>query len=247
MATLVGSPARAFSGGAGTTVAVTYGTAVQVNDVIVVAVGGYDDVATINVPTDNLSTPTTYTRVGTLLRGSGANSGADRPMLDVFVGPVVAAGTPTVTATFTGGSPIEREIKVWVWRGVDTTTPVNATNGATGTTDNASATGNIVTTSPGPIMAIVNEFAWAASHSEAAGSPSTGWTEFGDTATGSDSKYRNETGTGTFNGDFTWSAALDEWATRIVALSDAAAVGAGAQRRPLSLRPAPFAPGGWRR
>jgi len=227
VATLVGTPASNFVGGAATSIAVTYG-AVAVDDVICVFVGAYDDVATINVPTDTLGTPTPYSRVGTLLRGPGTNSGSDRPMLDVFLGVVVAAGTPTITATLTGGSPVELAMKVWAWRGANTSTPLDQTAGAVGTTNDASATGNITTTSPGPIMSVVIEWAWAASHSEAAGSPSTGWTEPAgfDIATGSDGKHRNEAGTGTFNGDFTWSAGNDEWATRIISLADAAAAAA---------------------
>jgi hypothetical protein len=68
----------------------------------------------------------------------------------------------------------------------------------------------------------MQEYAWAAAHNHNVGTPNTGWTEWGDTATGADNKYQNFTSTGTRNGDFTYPSAggSDFWCVRGVALRD---------------------------
>lgn len=230
MATLVGSPVNNVGAASSTTIAATYGSAAAVGDVILVQVHAYHDTATVTGVADNLGTPTTYSQVGSLLRTANDSPFA---FMTFWVGPVITAGTPTVTATFSTGST-ERYINVYIWRGCDTSNPVNQTNGTTGQVSGGGPTtilsGQIITTTPGPIVKGMVDWDWVAKD-HAAGTPSTGWTEFGDQGTsgGGDSAYRIETATGTFNGGFIIQNNGDPWACRIVALADAAAAG-GATR-----------------
>jgi hypothetical protein len=76
------------------------------------------------------------------------------------------------------------------------------------------------------MVSFVTEWGWPAAHNHNVGTPNTGWTEWGDTATGADAKYQNFTDTGTRNGNFTWTDPGDDaWAARVVALADAVVSG----------------------
>lgn len=219
MGTLVGTPQSLYQAASSTTIAQSYGTAVAVGDVALVAVSGYHATATVSSLASSVAA--TITRIGTLLRGSVETP---PPFMDVYSVVFTAAGTPTFTGTYSSAQ-IDRGLRSIVWRGIDTTTPLEATNGGTGS-DGTAESGSVTTANPGPIVSFLREWQWAANHNHnTGGSPNTGWTEWGDDATGGDSKYRNETGTGTYNGDFSWTAAPgnDEWVCRIVALRDAAA------------------------
>lgn len=223
MATLVGTPASGYEAGAtDANITLASGITVEVNDVVVVAFGGFHATATVSSITSALVT--TFTQAGTLLRG-GAQS--PPPFLAVYYGVVTSAGTLSVTGTMSANFS-DKRLSCIVWRGVDTSTPLNQTNGGTGS-DASAETGDITTTQPGPMMGFVQEWGWPAAHNQNVGTPNTGWTEWGDTATGADNKYQNFTDTGTRNGNFTWTdPGDDDWVARVVALSDAAAGGEAA-------------------
>lgn len=217
---------------------VAYTNDVVANNLLVVIVGAYHDSATINTPTDTIGT--TYSQAGSLLR-STASTGPDT-MLALYYGIAPTGGANTVTVTFST-SLADKEIKIWEISGVDTATPLNQTNAATGLTVNDPETilsGSITTTVPGFIIKAMQEFSWG-THAENFGTPTTGWTEFGDTATGSDSAYRNETNTGTFNGGFSITISNNAWCCRIVAFADK--VPSISTKNNKSLRPSIFTPG----
>lgn len=191
---------------------VAFGSNVVVNNLLVVVIGTYNDTATITTPTDTIGT--TYTQAGTLLRSGGSPA----VMLAVYYGVAPSSGANTVTVTFSANCG-DKELKIFEISGESTSTPLNQTNGATGSST-APLSGSITTTAAGFIIKAVQEYYWTA-HNEAAGTPTTGWTEYGDTATGADSASRNESATGTFNGGFTLND-TSQWACRIVAFADAA-------------------------
>jgi len=205
--------ARGYEATSDTSWAVAFGSNVVANNLLVVVVGTYNDTATINTPTDTRGT--TYTQAGSLLRGGGSPA----IMLAVYYGVAPSSGANTVTVTFSANCG-DKELKIFEISGESTGTPLNQTNGATGNSA-APLSGSITTTVAGFIIKAVQEFSWT-THDEAAGTPTTGWTEYGDTATGADSAYRNEASTGTFNGGFTLNG-NSQWACRIVAFADGAA------------------------
>jgi len=240
MATLVQS-ARNYEAADDTSFALAFGSNVVAGNLLVAVLGAYDDAATFNTPTDTIGT--TYTQAGTLLRGT-VDSPA--PMLAVYYGIAPSSGANTVTMTSSVGVQ-DKDLRIFELSGVDGTTPLNQTNGGVGRSTTP-LSGNITTTLPGFIIKCVQDWEWPATHTEVAGTPTTGWTEFGDTATGADNAYRNEAGTGTFNGGFGGYTLSLAWCCRIVAFADASGGAPAVRARPpVTLRPAPFAPGGWRR
>lgn len=223
MGTLVGTPQATYAAAAATSIAHAYGTSVAVGDVALVAVAGYHDTATVSSVTSSVAT-SSIVQVGTLLRTSTAIS--PEPFLDVYELTFSGTGNPTFTGNFSA-SVADRSLRSIVWSGIDQTTRVEATNGAATNTDTTtSATGNIVQGNPGPISSFHNDYPWPAAHNHNVGTPNTGWTEWGDTATGGDNKYQNFATGGTRNGNFTWTdtGGSDFSVVRGVALRDAAAV-----------------------
>jgi len=156
--------------------------------------------------------------VGSFLRASGS---APFTFLVAYLGVVTTEGTLIVNTTMSA-SYGDKALRIYVDRGIDTVTPLLATNGATGT-DQSAETGSIVTDRDADIIAGVQEFTWAASHQQNTGTPATGWTEWGDTATGADNKYQRLSA-GTYNGNFTWTATDNDHCSIVVALQDASIV-----------------------
>lgn len=216
---------------------VAFTSNVTSSNLLVAVIGAYHDTATINTPTDTIGT--TYVEAGTLLRATATTADT---MLAIYYGIAPSSGANTVTVTFST-SVGDKELKIWEISGVDTTTPLNQTNGASGVTGgsdpNTVLSGSITTTVPGFIIKAVQEWQWG-THAENFGTPTTGWTEFGDTATGSDSAYRNESSTGTFDGGFSISVSNNPWCCRIVAFADRRHDYGFSQNH---LRPRAFAPG----
>jgi hypothetical protein len=202
MATLIGTPQASYAAAGATSINHSYGTAVASGDVAFVAVAGYHDTATVSSVTSSVAT-SSITQVGTLLRTSTAIS--PEPFIDCYELVFSASGTPTITGNYSA-TVGDRSLRSIVWRGLDATTRVEATAGAATSTDTpTSATGNIVQGNTGPISSFHNDYPWPAAHNHNVGTPNTGWTEWGDTATGGDNKYQNFASGGTRNGNFTWT------------------------------------------
>jgi len=224
MGTLVGTPQASYAAAGATSINHSYGTSVNSGDVALVAVAGYHDTATVSSVTSSVAT-SSIVQVGTLLRTATVVS--PELFIDVYELVFSASGTPTFTGNYSA-TVADRSLRSIVWRGIDNTTRVEATAGAATNTDTpTSATGNIVQSNPGPISSFHTDYPWPAAHNHDVGTPSTGWTEWGDTATGGDNKYQNFASGGTRNGNFTWTdtGSNDFSAVRAAALRDAAAAG----------------------
>lgn len=212
---------------------VAYASNVTSGNLLVTTFGSYHASLTVTNLTDTRGT--TWTQAGTILRGTGGR--APIPLLVAYYGIAPSSGANTVTFTLSATPDDTSEIKVWEISGIDTTTPLNGTQSNSGTTAFSTAvtvdTPNLVTTAPGFIIKTLQEWCWV-THNEASGTPTTGWTEYGDTAFGADSAYRNETSTGTFTGGFSFTNTSDGggggasgYCVRIMAFSDAGAPPSG--------------------
>lgn len=220
MGTLVGTPLAGYEASAAdATIAGTYGTTPSVNDVVLVFLGGYHDTATVSSVTSTV-VGGGFTEVGTLLRTTAGTGPA--PFLSAYLGVVTSAATLTVSTTVSANYG-DKRLSIIVYSGIDTTTPLLATNGATGM-DQSAETGNVVVAVAADIISALQEWSFAASHVENTGTPATGWTAWGDTATGATTKYQR-LAAGTYNGNFTWTSSDEAWSARVVALRDAAAGG----------------------
>lgn len=212
MGTLVQS-ANTFTSTFGTSTTLAYTSNVVANNLLVVTMAGYHDTVTFNIPTDTLGT--SYTRAGSLLR---SNVSSPFVILDCFYGIAPSSGANTVTET-SSDSLNDRELRIWEVSGVATATPLDQTNGGIGGAGPA-LSGSITTTVAGFIIKTLQEWTQVSSHTPSAGTPTTGWTEVGDTTTGGDSAWRNETTTGTFDGGFNYSPSGNSWCCRIMAFAD---------------------------
>ena len=222
MATLVQN-ARGYEATSDNSFAVSYATNVSAGNLLIVTVGGYHDTATISGVSD--SRGTSWTQAGTLLRGTGQRP---VPFLAVYYGLAPNSGANTVTVTFSA-NVADKEIKVWEVAGINSGAPLNATQGASGSVGTGTqvvTTPDITTTAPGFVMKVLQEWSWAGAYEHNIGTPNTGWTEFGETATGSDSAFRIATSSGTFNGAFGFNSPTvnNGYAVRVVAFADAQAV-----------------------
>jgi hypothetical protein len=220
LGTLVGTPFNGYeNSSADATISGTYGTAVQIGDVAIVFLGGYHDTATVSSVTSSIVAG--GFAVASALQRTIAGTGP-APFLVAYVGVVTTAGTLVVDTTMSAAYG-DKRLSIYVERGLDTTTPILGNAGATGL-DQSAETGSVVTDSTATVIAALQEWSWATAHAQNTGTPATGWTEWGDTATGSDNKYQSLVA-GTYNGNFTWTSADEAWSAIVIATRDAAAGG----------------------
>ena len=212
MGTLVQVPTPLYQAATATTIAQAFASDVVAGNVIVASIQSYSTTVTVTGVTATAGRNITFTQVGTLLRST---TDTPNPFLTVWIGTVSTSGPCTVTGTYSA-TVIDRTISIWEISNVAEAGAL--TNGAVGN-NTAAASGNITLSRPGFAIKVTNEFIWT-THNQAAGTPTTGWTEVGDNATGFDSAWQNwTTGPGTVNGEFTLGTTTS-WCCRMVAMLD---------------------------
>lgn len=203
-----------------------YGAGVTSGNLLVVTIGFYHASATISSVSDSGGRVPTWIEAGTLLRGTG---NTPVPALAVYYGLATSGGASTVNIGWSAAVQ-DKQLTLWEISGISSSSPLNGTQGASGNVPvgtQSVVTPDLVTTQPGFIIKVIQEYSWATSWTENSGTPNTGWSIFtgAETATGSACAYRNENGTGTYNGGYTFASQgnSDGYAVRIVAFADAPA------------------------
>lgn len=228
MATVVGTPGGTYSSaGDEDSFTHTYSGTVAANDVAVVSAQGFDQYSSGTITIDSLTcgvAGTATAQFATILTSEGDTP---EPFLRGYIYVFSAGGTdPQFTANTNGDFADDTELMVAVFRGIDTTTPVEGVQTISGSATISSPT-DIVMGNTGPICGFVTAWSWPSSFTLNVGTPNTGWSTIRNTATGAAGKYQNFGTTGTRDGDIDWTGASRAYIGWHIALADDAG-GAGA-------------------
>jgi hypothetical protein len=209
-----------YTAASGTTQDQAMSPNVVTGNTLAIIVASFHDTATISSVVQQAGTATigTITQVGSLVRATTQNPYS---YVGIYTAPVTAGGSCTIRATVSTAH-VDRTICVYEASGVTVVGLLAA--GAQGASTSP-LSGAVTLSVPGFAIKVVNEWEWG-THNQAAGTPSTGWTERHDLGTGFDTAYQNFTsGPGTLNGGFTISPSA-AWVCRVLALLDSAGAAA---------------------
>lgn len=187
----------------GTTIAVAYGTAPTLHNLLVVSCGHNSDTATVSISDTN--TNTWATAIGpTTLAGSARTY--------TFYAADAKAGASTVTCT-SSATTSYRTIIINEFSGATNTSPLDVTSGASGSTGTTLNSGSATTTS-------ANELIYGYLYVGSIATKGASFTNAGVTSDGIVSEYKNVTSTGSYNADGTQSTS-SIWIAQMATFKDA--------------------------
>ena len=226
MATVVGTPGGTYNASqTQTSYSHTYSGTVVSGDVAVVSCQGFDADVTGTITIDSLTCTvggTATAQFATILTSEGDTP---EPFIRGYIYVFSAGGAnPQFTANTNGDNAGDTQLSAAIFRGIDSTTPVQDVDTISGS-QSISSPPDLTMAGPGPICGFANSWLWPASFDFAVGTPTTGWTGFVNTATGAGAKYQNFTSGGTRDGDIDWAGGPRAYVGWHIALADAVAAG----------------------